>query len=161
MSDRLREVFEEDHDRLWRSLLAYTGDREMASEAAAESFAQALRRGDEVRDPRAWVWRTAFRVAGGLLSRHRAENDDVIESVVSRDALPDEVVVLLDALDRLTPADRRVVVLSLVSGLSAAEIGGVVGATAATVRVRLHRARSKLRVALSIDGLPENATEAP
>jgi RNA polymerase sigma-70 factor (ECF subfamily) len=154
-------VFEEDHDRLWRSLLAYTGDREVASEAAAESFAQALRRGDALHDPRAWVWRTAFRVAGGLLAGHRNERGGVTDEMASREALPDQVVVLLDALDRLAPLDRRVVVLSLVSGLSSAEIGDVVGATAATVRVRLHRARARLRVALANDGLPESTTRGP
>jgi len=38
-------------------------DPEVASDAVAEAFAQLIRRGDEVRDPRAWVWRSAFRIA--------------------------------------------------------------------------------------------------
>lgn len=57
----LRSVFEAEHERLWRSLLAYAGDADLASDAPAEAFAQALWRGDGLRDPAAWVWRAAFR----------------------------------------------------------------------------------------------------
>jgi len=68
----LRAVFAAEHERLWRSLLAYAGDPEVASEAAAEAFAQAVRRGAALRDPAAWVWRSAFRIAAGLVRLHRA-----------------------------------------------------------------------------------------
>jgi DNA-directed RNA polymerase specialized sigma24 family protein len=42
-------VYREHGAHLWRSLLLYTGDRDVASDAVAEAFAQAIRRGDEVR----------------------------------------------------------------------------------------------------------------
>lgn len=51
---------------------------------------------------------------------------------------------LLRALAALPPPARQVVSLSL-EGLSHAEIGEVVGASAGTVAVRLHRAREQLR----------------
>ena len=38
-NDRVRSTFEADHGRLWRSVLAYTGDPEVASDAVAEAFA--------------------------------------------------------------------------------------------------------------------------
>src|SRR6266496_2776548 len=47
--------------------MAFTGDREVASDAVAEAFAQALRRGDAIRDPLRWIWRAAFRIAAGEL----------------------------------------------------------------------------------------------
>ena len=37
--------------RLWRSLLAYTGDADITEDAIAEAFAQALRRGSALHDP--------------------------------------------------------------------------------------------------------------
>ena len=37
----------------------FTGDREVASDAVAEAFAQAIRRGDEVEAPLAWITRAA------------------------------------------------------------------------------------------------------
>lgn len=105
--DRWRALFEAEHARLWRSLLAHTGDPDVASDAAAEAFAQAVRRGEAVRDPAAWVWRAAFRIAAGQLAVRRrsgrGESPDLL--VAAADTLPDDVVVLLDALGRLPEAD--------------------------------------------------------
>lgn len=153
----LRTVFAAEHERLWRSLLAYAGDPDVASEAAAEAFAQAVRRGAALRDPAAWVWRAAFRIAAGLLAarrrdRARAPGPGQDAEVASADTLPDDAVALLDALARLDDLDRRVVVLSLVGGLTAAEVGAVVDASPGAVRVRLHRARARLRAALEPEG---------
>lgn len=152
-NDRVRSTFEADHGRLWRSVLAYTGDPEVASDAVAEAFAQVLRRGEAVRDPQAWVWRAAFRIAAGQMSSRREGAGVDLDAArhPSTDTLPDEVVALLDALGRLPAPDRQVVVLILVGGLSAAEVGGVVDASAGAVRVRLHRARARLRDALAPD----------
>jgi RNA polymerase sigma-70 factor (ECF subfamily) len=152
--DRLRSVFESEHGRLWRSVLAYTGDPEMASDVVAEAFAQAVRRGDALHDPQAWVWRAAFRIAGGQLSARRESRPIDLEAVgqPSADTLPDDVVALLDALARLAAPDRQVVVLILVGGLSAAEVGAVANTSAGAVRVRLHRARARLREALEAEG---------
>ena len=52
---------------------------------------------------------------------------------------------LATALGALSPAMRTVVLLKDVYGLSCAEIGQEVGATEGAVKVRLHRARARLR----------------
>ena len=65
----VERIYRDHGSRLWRSLAAFTGDPDVASDAVAEAFAQALRRGEELRDPLAWVWRVAFRVASGELQR--------------------------------------------------------------------------------------------
>jgi RNA polymerase sigma-70 factor, ECF subfamily len=158
--DRWRTVFEAEHARLWRSVLAHTGDPEVASDAVAEAFAQAIRRGDAVRDPVAWLWRSVFRIAGGqLAARRQGDGPEVDQPPPSTDTLPDEVVALLDALARMEDADRRVVVLALVGGWSAAEVGEIVGASPGAVRVRLHRARSRLRVALTDDAASRGGSD--
>ena len=72
---RVETVYRSVHPRLWRSLLSYTGDAEVASDAEAEAFAQVLRRGDAVDDVAAWVWRSAFRIAAGLLAARSPSND--------------------------------------------------------------------------------------
>jgi RNA polymerase sigma-70 factor, ECF subfamily len=64
-------AFDRTHERLWRALLAYSGDAEVASDAAAEAYAQAIRRGSAINDIDAWVWRAAFRIARGELARRR------------------------------------------------------------------------------------------
>jgi DNA-directed RNA polymerase specialized sigma24 family protein len=61
----LERLYRARGDRIWRSVLAYAGDPEVASDAAAEAFAQALRRRNVIRDPERWLWRTAFQIAAG------------------------------------------------------------------------------------------------
>ena len=64
----MEAVYRAVHPRLWRALLAFTRNAELASDAEAEAFAQVLRRGDAVDDIEAWVWSSAFRIASGLLA---------------------------------------------------------------------------------------------
>src|SRR5919106_1682169 len=67
----LERVYREHGARLWRAVLMYSGDREVASDAVAEAFAQALHRGSEIRAGERWVWRAAFRIAAGQLKLRR------------------------------------------------------------------------------------------
>ncbi len=48
---RLEQVYREHGARLWRAVLLASGSREVADDAVAEAFAQALRRGGALRDP--------------------------------------------------------------------------------------------------------------
>lgn len=73
------EVYRAHYPRLWRSLLAFTGDAVIAEDAVAEAFAQAIRRGPALRDPEGWVWRTAYRVAAGSLKERRRIANVVVE----------------------------------------------------------------------------------
>ncbi len=65
--DDIEAVYRAHAPRLWRSLRAWTGDATITDDAVAEAFAQALRRGDALRDPERWVWRTAYRIAAGAI----------------------------------------------------------------------------------------------
>ena len=51
----IERLFRSEGNKLWRALLLATGDPELASDAAAEAFAQALRRAAHLRDPAAWI----------------------------------------------------------------------------------------------------------
>src|SRR3954469_14018829 len=84
VSTSVEEVYRRDHQRLWWSLLAYSGDREIASDAVAEAFARALRATDQIRDPAAWIWRVAFRVASAEL-RERGRRGELTESAYEMD----------------------------------------------------------------------------
>lgn len=52
--DELDRLYREHGERLWRSVFAFCGDREVARDAVAEAFAQCLARGGAVRDPGRW-----------------------------------------------------------------------------------------------------------
>ena len=138
----LEHLYREHGERLWRALVAYAGDPEIANDAMAEAFAQALGRGDDLRDPLRWVWRVAFRVAAGeLKDRHprRAAHPEGF----AEGSYPE--VELLDALRRLSPKQRAAVVLHYYIGHPTKEIADILGSSAATVRVHLSHGRRRLR----------------
>src|SRR5262245_32996604 len=141
--DRVEAVYRAEYRRLWRSLLAYTGDAELASDAAAEAFAQVLRRGDAVDDVEAWVWRSAFRIAAGLLAAR--SRDDGVLAVDGCVPVPPSVSEFLELLGELSPQQRACVALRYVAGYTSPEIGEVLGTSASTVRVHLNRAHAVLR----------------
>ena len=72
----VEDLYRSEGARLWSAVRAYSGDPGISDDAVAEAFAQLLRRGDEVRNPAAWVWTTAFRVAARELQRRRATVPD-------------------------------------------------------------------------------------
>lgn len=56
------------------------------------------------------------------------------------------------ALDELSPADREIVLLRDVEGLSGPEVAGILDLPEATMKTRLHRARLRLLAALGAGG---------
>jgi len=141
--DRIERLYRERGDRIWRGLLAFSGDPEVASDAVAEAFAQALRRGDEVRDPERWIWRAAFRIAAGELKdrRRTVETTAAIVSYEMEEPARDLVV----ALRALSERQRVAVVLHDAAGYPAREVARIVGSTEAAIRVHLVRGRRRLR----------------
>jgi RNA polymerase sigma factor (sigma-70 family) len=144
----LERLYREHGDRLWRSVLAYAGDREVASDAVSEAFAQALRRGDAIRDPLPWLFRTAFRVAAGELAdrRRRCGSDPPEEAGYEMLEPADQLV---SALRRLSRKQRAAVVLHHYAGYSVNEIARMIDSTGPAVRVHLSRGRKSLRALLS------------
>jgi RNA polymerase sigma factor (sigma-70 family) len=141
--DRVEVVYRAVHARLWRALLAFTGDVELASDAEAEAFAQVLRRGDAVDDVEAWVWRSAFRIAAGLLAARSLWCDpEVVDRHMPANG---SVAEFLGLLADLSPQQRACVALRYVGGYTSPEIGALLGTSAGTVRVQLNRAHAVLR----------------
>lgn len=134
-------LFEQESAKLWRSLLLHTADAEVAGDATAEAFAQLLRRGDAVRDPKAWVWRAAFRIADGELARRRSIPHDQAGSY----EMPEPAFDLARALAQLPATQRRAVVLHHLGDLPVADIAAVMGTSRSAVAVHLHRGRKRLR----------------
>lgn len=151
--DPVEQIYREDHARLWRALVAYTGDPDLATEAEAETLSQALGRGSELRDPRAWIWRSAFKVAAGLMAERRQratpldldQAEEVDSSELRFDQLDHPLVEFLELLETLSPQQRSVVILRYVGGFRPTEIAGLLSTTPTTIRVQLHRAHRHLR----------------
>jgi RNA polymerase sigma-70 factor, ECF subfamily len=148
----LEQLYREDGRRLWRAILAYSGDREVANDAVAEAFAQALRRGDAIHRPQAWVWRAAFRIAAGEMAS-RARFLQVPQSVptVETDPLEDPSGVLMTALRKLSPKQRGALILYHYAGYPVLDVARILGSTSGAVRVHLSKGRRRLRELLGDD----------
>jgi RNA polymerase sigma-70 factor (ECF subfamily) len=140
-------VFRSHGGQVWRAVLAMTaGRREIADEATSEAFVRLLDYRDGVRDPVAWVFRTAFRLAAAELRRERASDQEMPEAAASdASGLPPDLVA---ALRRLSPDQRVAVFLHYYADLPISEVARLSGSPSATVKVRLHRARRSLRAVL-------------
>jgi RNA polymerase sigma factor (sigma-70 family) len=146
--DDLETVYREHGARLWRAIYLYSGDRDIASDAVSEAFAQALRRGDAIRSPERWIWRAAFRIAAGELARQRQRSSDLPDLGYE---LPVETTELLDALRMLSPRQRAAIVLYYFGDYALKETAGILASTPSAVGVQLYRGRKRLRELLEED----------
>jgi RNA polymerase sigma factor (sigma-70 family) len=143
----IEDLYKETGNRLWWALLAYTGDREIASDAAAEAFARALDTTNTIRDPAAWIWRVAFRVATTHLREARLTSMELNASY----EMDQQALGVVVALRHLTRRQRAVFVLFYLDDRPTIEIAELLGMAPATVSVHLHNARLQLRAILGGD----------
>jgi RNA polymerase sigma-70 factor (ECF subfamily) len=144
----LERLYRDQRERMWRAVFAFSGDRDVASDAVAEAFAQALRRGPAIRIPERWVWRAVFRIAAGELKRRRREGAQAMEGSYEMEELARD---LLTALAKLPSKQRTAVVLHHAAGYPAKEIARITGSTTPAVHVQLSRGRKRLRDLLEAD----------
>jgi RNA polymerase sigma-70 factor (ECF subfamily) len=141
---RVGELYREDGDRIWRALLAYSGDPDIASDALSEALTQAIAKEADLRDPSAWVWTASFRIAAGELKARRDLVPFTGEAATSYH-MPEPVPQLLQALAAISPNQRMAVVLHDYADRPTDEIAELLGASRATVYVHLSRGRRRLR----------------
>ena len=126
-----------------------------ADDAVADVFLVAWRRLDDVPagdGARAWLYATARRVlANQRRSRRRLEtlrerlgHEPHVWPPVPAPALP-EAALVHEALAKLSPRDREVLLLAEWEGLTPTEMAEVLGCLVVTARGRLHRARRRFR----------------
>ncbi|MCB1255421.1 MAG: sigma-70 family RNA polymerase sigma factor [Austwickia sp.] len=129
-------------------------DEESARDATAETFMVAWRRWGEVPDPPLpWLYGVARRILANhdRGARRQIRLAERISDEYSRPADgcdTDGGGRVADALATLSERDQEVLRLSAWEELSPREIGQVLGLTAGTAAVRLHRARLRLGAAL-------------
>lgn len=117
-------------------------------------------RGDEAR---LWLYGVARRVLAnhrrGDLRRTRLTGRlaEVLRTATPIDAPDARSAHLRAALEALPPAEREALTLAVWEGLRPAEIAAVTGERAGTVRVRLHRARARVRASLAASDDPPGA----
>jgi RNA polymerase sigma factor (sigma-70 family) len=158
-----RSCFEQIYNDYSGLILAYaarrTHDPDDAADVVAETFMVAWRRIDAVPpgdQARPWLYGIARRV---LANRRRSLDrrlrlDIKLRAVASQkqDHTDTDTVSIITALDRLRESDRELLTLTAWDGLDTNDLAVVLGCSAATARVRLHRARKRLEQILLSEG---------
>jgi RNA polymerase sigma-70 factor, ECF subfamily len=164
MSDgERRERFEAAYRELYEPICGYTLRRirqpEDAAEVIAETFATLWRRFDscpEGAQLRPWLYGVARRLIANqrrgerrrsALGERLLANFDpaAFEATVG----PEDSSALAQAFAGLSESDRELLSLVAWEGLTRDEIAVALGTSRAAVRLRLHRARKRLRAALA------------
>ena len=176
--DRFKAMYDEHYPAVLRYAARRVG-AEAARDIAAETFLTAWRRLDHVPagQPLPWLYATARNcLANELRRRDRRDRlDSRIRTEVLRgqdlagpepgERVADRLAVLA-ALAALRPDDQEALRLIEWEQLDVAAAAQVMGCSAATFRVRLHRARHRLARALGEPddpggGDPDRGTQAP
>ncbi|MBN6034335.1 RNA polymerase sigma factor [Amycolatopsis sp. 195334CR] len=162
-------ALEELYRRHVRAVLGYAtrriGDPVEAADVVAGVFLEVVRSARRYEpgrgSPRAWI----FGIAANLVAAHgrrRVIETRALQRVYGRrDLLPDDFAELADRIDaqrsapllrtalaELAPAERELFLLVSMDGLSPAEAAAVLGIAAPAARMRLARARRRLRGAM-------------
>ena len=111
-------VYRKEAPRLWRALVLQTGDAEIASDAVAEAFAQAIARGTAITKPGAWVWKAAFMIARASAGEQRSEPPP---ELASNQLALEPVIDLIKELGTLSGMQRGAIVLHYFAGYSVAK----------------------------------------
>jgi RNA polymerase sigma-70 factor (sigma-E family) len=138
-----------------------TGDRQEALDLAQEAFARAYerwRRVSKMDRPEAWVQRVTVNLA--LLARRRRRLLPRLRAQAEERVMPEPEVRdpdLARALLLLTPAQRAVIVLRYYADRSVEETAHDLGKQPGTVRALTSQGLARLRKALSMEGVEDEA----
>jgi RNA polymerase sigma factor (sigma-70 family) len=151
------------------------GDRERAADLTAEIFIAAIDSSHRYRPhgtPKSWLYGIARVVVAN--DRRRSARERAREERLRGSALLDSDEAartdaridaaahsrrLYEAMDRLSDGERAVLELVAIDELTVAEAAAAAGVRPVTARVRLHRARRKLRAELEEAAIPPKASQ--
>lgn len=152
--DAQHEFYNQTSDRIFRLLSKLTHSHDAAIDLAQETYLKAFSRIGQFNGESSlasWLYRIAVNEALQFLRRkgpvRLGGNTDLAAQMESESELHGRGVALdvADALARLDPPDRAMLLLRYQEGLDYREISSVMGCPAGTVASRLHRARQRAR----------------
>ena len=146
-----RAFYKEHRDRLFGYLMRSTGDYYFAGDILQESFTRFLEKyGDEGENP-ALLYTIA---RNAVVDGYRKQGRDTVLQDAQDNSRPNpesHVMVredyrrVLDAMQELEQEERDILSLVVSSGLPYRKIARISGTSEANVKVRVHRARVKLK----------------
>jgi RNA polymerase sigma-70 factor (ECF subfamily) len=160
-SHALGQLYDAYRDRVARFATGRLGDAEKAEDVTSETFEAVCRNLGSYRagtDFEAWLFTIAHRrVADHFRRRFRRREVELDETVHPAVGGPEEEVLAAErgaevagAFRRLRADQQEVLALRVLGGLSAAQVGEVLGRSEGAVRVAQHRALRSLREAMGV-----------
>ncbi|MCC6587898.1 MAG: sigma-70 family RNA polymerase sigma factor [Bryobacterales bacterium] len=155
LQTQVAEIFEQSRDDVYRYLLLQGLHPPQAQEATQEVFLRlytTMRKGEDIREPRAWIFRVAHNLATKVRASQNAQPyDPEIEMRLTSSDNPERsllererIVRLHQALGSLSEQQRRCIFLRM-EGLRYPEIGAALGISASTVGEFLRRGLARLK----------------
>jgi len=160
-------IFEGDYQRIYRYIMSMVHDTAEAEDLTQDTFLRAYRRRETLRDEGAqttWLYRIATNVCLDRLRQYARRNPmesetDLDQMEVAEPDTPslqtvieqDEMSACIqNYLNDLSDSYRAVILLHDMHDLTSPEIARLLGDSLSAVKIRLHRARGKLRSALKV-----------
>jgi RNA polymerase sigma-70 factor (ECF subfamily) len=158
-------LFAEYYQRLYRYTLSLLHDPAEADDAVQETLVRAYRRLESLRDWNAlttWLYRIATHICLDHMRRRARDKTIGTEAEpFDLDQAEDDAPSLQDIVERndmsacvqrylegLSDSYRAVILLHDLDGLTSPQIAEILGVSLATVKIRLHRARVRVRAQL-------------
>jgi RNA polymerase sigma-70 factor (ECF subfamily) len=166
VSAEFEQIYRANVDAVTAYFARRSADPQTVGDLTADTFVSAIT-SFATFDPRkgtarAWVFGIARRIYAAHCEACSQQRDKVLRLAGRRELAPDQVGELLDRIDAeragralvselttLSPLDRAVVELIDIAGLGAKEAARVLGLAPGATRMRLMRARARLRKAAS------------
>lgn len=172
LDERFADLSSKHRSAIRRYILSLVHDPTVADDLTQETFLRAFRKLETLRDDSrvsAWLYRIATNICRDRYRRSSrspqtvsiegSSDDDstsIGEKLPSTDHPPLELwldqhemsACVQEHIEELPDASRAVILLHDVEGMTDAEIADMLGCSLGAVKIRLHRARAKLRNAL-------------
>ena len=152
----MRNFLQTHREAVFGFLLRRCADPDLAADLTQETFVRYLERYADQQNPAILftIARNLFYDGARRAIREKRVSSDHAPLAGPHDTerrcqLKEEARQVLDALSRLPEADRELLALVAGAGLGYKEIGKLLGLSPNTVKVRVHRARVRLRALLT------------
>ena len=159
--DSFAQVYENIAPDLYRVAVYTLGNTYDAEDVVSETFIEAYKGIANLRDPgsfKPWMMRILSirckrKIAEYVKHKNTFDLENFMASLsgegdVSTDV--SEQVSVMSAMQRLSPEERQIIVLSVLKGYTTKEIARILGSPQGTVSSKLHRSFAKLRKMLEV-----------
>ena len=155
MKDTKEQAIEErlltNYKKYYRMVFTYVHNETDALDIVQEGAYKAMYHADKLKEipyVDTWICRIMLNEAKEFLRRNKREYEDISETEIGKEESYEDID-LRRAIDRLAPKEKNIVMLRYFEDMSLEQVADVLEENLSTVKSRLYRALSKLKLTLS------------